>query len=144
VDNIPAFKRRFEEITAEKLSSADITPKISVDALIDIAEINRGFVTSLRILEPFGESNRQPIFVSRGLFQKSPPMVVGRRHLKILVDGPDGPLDAIGFDMAERIGDLRDGSRPFDLAYVPRMNSYKGTENIQLVIKDFKPSEGME
>lgn len=141
MENFPPFKERFEQLTAGKLSPADITPKISVDAVIDIAEINRSFVTSLRILEPFGEANRQPILVSRGLFLKSPAAVVGRRHLKIAIDGPETPLDAIGFDMGSRLRELGDTSRPFDLAYIPRMNFYRGEENIQLVIKDFQPSD---
>ncbi len=141
MENFPAFKEKFEEITADKLSPEDITPKIFVDAVVEISEITRSFVTSLRVLEPFGEANRQPIFVSRGLFLKSPPTVVGRRHLKRSSDAPDSPLNAIGFDMGDRVDELRHTSRAFDLAYVPRMNVYRGIENVQLVVKDFRSSD---
>ncbi len=141
MSNFPPFRKRFEEITAEKLSPADITPKIFVDSVIDVAEVSPRLVGSLRRLEPFGEANPQPVFVSRGLFLKSPPKVVGKRHLKIVIEGPDIPLEAIGFDMAQRREELQDTSRPFDLAYAPRMNLYRGIETLQLVIKDFQPSK---
>jgi len=140
MENFPDFKRNFEEITVGKLSDADITPKIHVDAVIDLREISPSFVSSLRMLEPFGEANRQPVFVSRGLFLKSSPTVVGGRHLKMLIEGPDMPIEAIGFDMSQRLEELRN-SRPFDLVYVPRMNFYRGVETLQLVIKDFQQSE---
>ncbi len=136
-----AFKARFEQITAEKLSSADITPKIVVDAVMDISEVSPRLVSSLKMLEPFGEANPQPVFVSRGLFLVSSPTVVGSRHLRILIQGRDGPIEAIGFDMADRLRELRNSTRAFDLAYVPRMNKFGGTETLQLVIKDFQPSE---
>lgn len=139
--NFPAFKKRFEEITIEKLSSSDITPKIVVDAVVDIAEISPELVASLRKLEPFGEANPQAVFVSKGLFLKCPPTVVASRHLKLLIEAPDAPVEAIAFDMADRLGELRDLSRPFDLAYIPRMNSYRGLETLQLLVRDFQPSE---
>lgn len=141
MSNFPAFKKTFEEITAEKLTPADITPKILVDSVIDISEVSPRLIGSLRRLEPFGEANPQAVFVSRGLLLKSPPKIVGKRHLKIVIEGPDTPLEAIGFDMAQRRKELQDTTRPFDLAYVPRMNRYRGTETLQLVIKDFQPSE---
>ncbi len=137
----PAFKKRFEQITAEKLSPADITPKIFVDSVVDIGEISPRFVSSLKRLEPFGEANPQPVFVSEGLFLRSSPSVVGGRHLKILIEGPDSPIEAIGFDMAHRLNELQDMAHPFDLAYIPRMNFYRGMETLQLVIKDFQPSQ---
>jgi len=141
MSNFPAFKKKFEELTAERLSATDITPKIVVDAVLDIGEVSPELVASLRKLEPFGEANPQPLFVSKGLFLRSSPTIVGRRHLKILIEAPDVPVEAIGFDMADRLTELRDLTRPFDLAYIPRMNSYRGIETLQLVIKDLQPSE---
>ncbi len=141
MSNFPAFKEKFERITAERLSTVDITPKIVVDAVIDIGEVSPELVTSLRKLEPFGEANPQPLFVSRGLYLQSSPMVVGGRHLKMVVRGPDVPVEAIGFDMGGRLNELRDLSRPFNLAYIPRMNSYRGVETLQLVIKDIHLNE---
>lgn len=139
--NFPAFKKRFEEITIEKLSASDITPKIVVDAVVDIAEISPELVASLRKLEPFGEANPQAVFVSKGLFLKCPPAVVAGRHLKLLIEAPDAPIEAIAFDMADRLGELQDLSRPFDLAYIPRMNAYRGLETLQLLVRDFQRSE---
>jgi len=140
--NFPAFKESFERLAAERLSADDVTPKIFVDSVIDIGEISPELVASLRVLEPFGEANHPPVFVSRGLFPSSPPTIVGNRHLRLTIEGRELPLEAIGFDMADRLRELRDTSRPFDFAYLPRINSYRGGETLQLVIKDFRPSEG--
>jgi single-stranded-DNA-specific exonuclease len=139
--NFPAFKERFEQLAAERLSPDDVTPKIFVDSAIDIAEVSSQLVAQLRVLEPFGEANPPPVFVSKGLFLSSSPTLIGNRHLRLLVEGPDPPIEAIGFDMADRLRELRDSSHPFDLAYLPRINSYRGEDNLQLVIKDFRPSE---
>jgi single-stranded-DNA-specific exonuclease len=139
--NFPAFKERFEQLTAEKLSSADVTPKIFVDAVIDSGEISPRLVNSLEILEPFGEANRQPVFVSKGLVLTRLPTVVANRHLKMLIKGRNMPLEAIGFDMAHRLNEVRDTARPFDFAYILRINSYRGVETLQLTLRDFQPSE---
>jgi len=136
-----AFKERFEKITAEKLSPADITPKIAIDSVIDLSEVTPRLVCSLRMLEPFGEGNPPPVFASKGLFLRGSPTVVGSGHLRLLIEARDGPVEAIAYDMAHRLRELTDTSRPFDFAYIPRINSYKGVETLQLVIKDFQPAE---
>jgi single-stranded-DNA-specific exonuclease len=138
--NFPDFKRRFEQLTAEKLTDADITPKIAVDSVIDIGEVTPGLVASLGVLEPFGEGNPQPVFVSKGVSLKSSPTIVGKRHLKLLVNGPDMPLEAIGFHMGDRLQELKSTARPLDIAYTPRFSSFRGRESIQLVLRDVQLS----
>ena len=60
-DKFEAFKNEFEKI-AEESNISDIVPIINIDAKIDLDEINKEMVESLKLLEPFGEGNKMPIF----------------------------------------------------------------------------------
>ena len=93
-----------------------------------------------RELEPFGQSNPQPLFASNQLCVLNSTRVGSGKHLKFTVQDRDGSSwDAIAFRQGERIGQARPGAN-LDVAYSMELNTWRGSTNLQLVVEDFGPS----
>jgi single-stranded-DNA-specific exonuclease len=67
IKNVPAFKKRFEEIVRNSITSEMLTPTIKIDQEIDLDVINKSYFSIIDQMEPFGPGNMKPVFVSRNL-----------------------------------------------------------------------------
>ena len=99
--------------------------------------------TRLGELEPHGEANPQPVFVSHGVnVVPDSVRMVGKegQHLKFRAygQGSTSEWDAIAFRMGELAGGL---TGRVDLATVVEMNDYSGRP--QLTVKDCKRLSGL-
>ena len=65
-ENVEKFKEKIEQI-AEEEHIEQIIPLIKIDAKVNLCEVNKEMVESLKMLEPFGESNKMPIFLFKNL-----------------------------------------------------------------------------
>lgn len=77
-----AFREKFEQI-ASKARIDEIMPVIQVDSKIDVKDMNKEMVESLKQLEPFGEGNRMPVFVFKNLKIDSIRALSEGKHLKL-------------------------------------------------------------
>ncbi|MBN2412376.1 single-stranded-DNA-specific exonuclease RecJ [candidate division KSB1 bacterium] len=136
--NIESFRDRFEKIARQKLTEDLLIPKLSIDAEIQLTQINDKFVTLLKKFAPFGPHNMRPVFVSRKLQVVGTPMIVGKNHLKFKVRQDGCVLDVIGFNMGDLFYRLSPGESNLDLAYVIEENEFMGRKSIQLRAKDLR------
>ena len=60
------FKLAFEEIAKSK-NIQQIIPVIKIDSIITAKDVNKKTIQDLEMLEPFGEKNKNPIFVYKNL-----------------------------------------------------------------------------
>ncbi len=138
-DKIDVFTREFEHIAHNKLKDNDIQPTLNVDYEVESGDLTREFLSELCRLEPFGEGNFKPVLMIRGAQLHGLPRRVGpdRSHLKFSIKcSGDYPLDAIGFRLGDRIGDLSEGV--FDLAFAYEENLFRGVSRPQLRVKDIR------
>jgi single-stranded-DNA-specific exonuclease len=138
-DQVDAFARCFNESARASLTRDDLVPELHVDLEVSLADITPGFESILRHLEPTGMGNPAPMLVSRGVRLASPPRLVGQGGLKLRIDLNSGepPLDAIGWSLGSRIGEL-DMNRPFDIAYRLERDEYQGVSRLQAKLSDFR------
>ncbi|MFD2513945.1 single-stranded-DNA-specific exonuclease RecJ [Pontibacter locisalis] len=138
VENVPAFRARFEEIVASTITEEQKIPQIEIDAKIDIKQITRNFYNILRQMEPFGPENLKPVFVSECVYDTGSVRIVGDSHLKLRLT-QDGyhSIDAIGFGLSDYYKVISKGI-PFDVCYTIEENVYRGVINLQLRIKDIR------
>jgi single-stranded-DNA-specific exonuclease len=134
------FSERLEKIAAEQLDEGSIQPKITIDADVDLSEMTTSFIKELESLEPFGSGNTRPVFSTRNLFLKWAPKIVGSNHLKLWFDAKDGVVEGIAFSKGNMISEIRNKETSYDIAYIPKLNYYRGEETVQLFIRDIKPS----
>lgn len=140
--NFTAFKQKMEEIAEKKLKKADLVPQLRVDLLLKPDEINWNLWKNISSLEPFGEGNPEPVFLTKSL-TVSTLSKVGKKggHLKlILADARGKKFSAIGFRQGERIEEARPGEK-IDVVFNLLVNEWQGSRNLELKILDFKKSD---
>lgn len=136
--NFNRFKQEFEEI-AKQANVSEIVPVIQIDAKIDLSEISKEMVESLRELEPFGEGNKMPIFAFKNLKIDSIRALSEGKHLKLTLKNNNTIINAIGFNLGHLSEEYRIGDK-VDVAGVLEINSFNGVDAIQINMKDIMKS----
>jgi single-stranded-DNA-specific exonuclease len=135
---IPEFRQRLKSVAREKLSLDDLTPKLQIDADVDLDNVDMDFVETVEAFAPFGPQNMRPVFLTRNLSIVGQPYVVGRNHLKMRVRKGEKSFDVIGFGFGEHASALAMRGVDVDMAYVVEANTYFEQARIQLRIKDLR------
>lgn len=132
--NIEAFKETFEQL-AEKQNVNKIMPVINIDCEITKKDLKKETVEQIKMLEPFGEKNKQPLVVYKNLKIVSIRTLSEGRHLKLLLKDKNESVDVIGFNMGELADEYCIGDR-VDVVGILEMDEYNGIEKIQITLKD--------
>ncbi len=137
-DKLEEFRKEFEEI-AEKNEIDKIIPIINIDAKINLNEIDKEMVESIKQLEPFGEANKMPIFAFKNLKIDSIRALSGGKHLKLTLKNNNNIINAIGFNIGHLAEEYLIGDK-VDVAGVLEINTFGGVDNLQINIKDIMKS----
>lgn len=126
------------EIAETKLKDRDLIPKIQIDAELPAKKINLNLLNDLKKLEPFGLGNPKPIFLTRNLKIIQITQVGSEgKHLRLTLEGENKQLKAIGFDMVERLPELKPGFL-IDIVYNLEENFWDGEKYLDIKLKDFR------
>ncbi len=137
-DNFLKFRKKFEQIASE-IHIDEFVPVIQIDAKIDIRDINKEMVESLKQLEPFGEGNLMPVFMFKNLKIDSIRALSEGKHLKLTLKDNNTIINAIGFNLGHLVEEYRIGDK-IDVVGVLEINSFNGAESLQINIKDVMKS----
>ena len=137
-ENLEKLKQELENIAIEEKID-EIVPIIKIDAKINLSEVNKEMVESLKELEPFGEGNKMPIFAFKNLKIDSIRALSEGKHLKLTLKDNNTIVNAIGFNMGELAQDYRIGDK-IDVVGTLEINSFNGTDSIQINMKDLMKS----
>ena len=141
--DIPEFRDRLNRVISESSSEEDFIPSIEIDAEVPLSELTTSAVTELDLLEPTGESNPRPLIAARGLRLAGTPRRIGReaKHLSFYVTDGAPALRALIFGNPQLIGTIEKAPPEFDLVFEPRINTWKGKNEVELYVKDVKVNE---
>ena len=137
-DNFDEFKKVFEEI-AKEANTEEIVPVIKIDKEINLKDITLENVKSLKLLEPFGESNKTPIFIYKNLRIDSIRALSEGKHLKLTLKDGNTIVNAIGFNMGSYSEEYLIGDK-IDIIGVLETNTFNGIESVQINMKDIRKS----
>ena len=137
-DKIEEFKKEFEQVAKES-KIEEIIPIINIDAKINLNEINKEIVQSLKALEPYGEGNKMPIFVFKNLKIDSIRALSEGKHIKLTLKEDNTIINAIGFNLGYLSDEYRIGDK-IDVVGTLEINSFNGVESLQINIKDVMKS----
>jgi len=136
---IDELRRRLNEHAASCLSAEDLQPCVYIDAELPTEEITFDVVGELQTLEPFGAGNLRPTFQARNLCILSEPRLIGQRHLKMPVAGPERrPLETIWWNGAESAAALKGR---IDMAYTIETSNWGGGTFLQLCVQDVRTTD---
>ncbi|OGC03173.1 single-stranded-DNA-specific exonuclease RecJ [candidate division WOR-1 bacterium RIFCSPLOWO2_02_FULL_46_20] len=134
-DKVDEFRRKINTIVDNYISLNDLAPRILIEAELDPADITLNLARELEVLDPHGEGNPRPVFMSRK-FSVADARKVGKdgRHLKLKFTNG---LEAIGFSL----GAFSDGlsyDKVYDIAYRLEANEWNGFDSAQLSLVDIR------
>ena len=133
-NNLEEFSNKIEKIARSK-HIEEFVPIINIEGKINLTDINKQMVETLKDLEPFGEGNKTPIFVFKNLKIDSIRALSEGKHLKLTLKDINTIVSAIGFNMGNLAEEYKIGDK-IDVAGVLEINSFNGEDNIQINIKD--------
>lgn len=144
-ENIPEFRRRFEEFVAEHIQPNQLSPQLDIDATIEFADITPELVGSLRKLNPYGPGNQKPVFCTHNVFDFGTSKLVGKNleHIKLELEdnSTSRVLNAIAFNMAPYFEHIH-SHKPVDICYTIEQAKHNSNgESIQLMIRDIRLSK---
>ncbi|MBT9154276.1 MAG: Single-stranded-DNA-specific exonuclease RecJ [Firmicutes bacterium] len=137
-EQLTDFRHAFLAV-ADEMPDALFTPRISIDAEIDVAEASTELAAAVELLAPFGIGNPEPVFASRQL-TLTDKRLVGKagEHLRIMWASAQGVTGAgIMFRAAERFGDLAAGDR-LDITFRLSREEFRGQVQVSFQLRDFK------
>ena len=132
------FKKALNEI-AKTAHTEEIMPVIQVDKEITLKDLNIENVNSLKLLEPYGEANKNPIFIYKNLRIDSIRALSEGKHLKLTLKDGNSIINAIGFNIGSYSEEYLIGDK-IDVIGLLETNVYNGIESIQINIKDIRKS----
>jgi single-stranded-DNA-specific exonuclease len=134
--NLELLQQRLRQIATHQLKGLELLPTLSIDAEVDLSEMDWATHALLAQLEPFGHANPTPVFLSREVIVRD-ARVVGEDHLKMILSDGRKVWDAIAFRQggwAEKL------PRRIDIVYTLDVNEWNEEKRLQLNVKDLKPS----
>lgn len=139
--NLPEFKRRFEEYVAAHITDEQQVPVIRVEEELQLSDIDRQFYNVLRHLEPFGPNNPHPLFVTRALINNRYTKRVGKlgEHLKLDLTDRSLAISGIAFGKGEMATFIQNGNA-VDVCYSIEQNTYNGVTSLQMKVEDIIPA----
>lgn len=136
--NFDKFKEEMQKV-AKEANIEEIIPVIVIDKLVSLKNINIKMIKDLKMLEPFGEGNKTPLFACKNLKIDSIRTLTEGKHLKLSLRDENIVINAIGFNMGHIADDYTIGDK-VDIVGALEINTYNGEDSIQFNLKDIMKS----
>ena len=131
---LDSFRKNFAAYVLGNTSEEQRQPKLTYDAEILFHHLSLEFLASYDLLQPFGNGNPQPVFISRGVSLSRPPQHMKNHHLRLMLRQGYHEQDAVFFGGGEYA--LPDP--PWDIAFTIDRNTFRGRTTLQLNIQDVR------
>ncbi|MBR5196191.1 MAG: single-stranded-DNA-specific exonuclease RecJ [Akkermansia sp.] len=135
-DMIDAFRARFDAFVKESVDPSRLTPVLNVDAEVSFPELTLELLDSYELLEPFGNSNPQPVFMSRNVMLTDAPRHLQGNHLRLGLRQGNYECDAMYFNG----GSVKLPDPPWDIAFTIDRNVWRGRVSLSISIQDIRPA----
>ena len=141
-ENFEAFRRHFWQYYVQN-TDIGVIPTMDINFEIDDPRVlSIKNVEDLSVLEPWGNGNPQPLFCIRDIIIEQITPIGGGKHLRLRLSKNGCVLDCVFFaktlfDLALRQGDCA------DVAFFPQINEFRGSRNVQLLLREAKPSDSL-
>ena len=141
---VEEFRRRFNAYAAARLRPQDFVPRLDIDAVAELAEIDEAAVADVLALAPFGHGNRAPLFAARAVEVAAAPVIMKEKHLRIVVRQRGRGLTLKAWNLAARAAGFAPGTRldvAFELEDDPS-SAARGYPAWSATLRDARPAEG--
>ena len=135
---VAELRSRLATYAKEHLDADDLTPRLQIDAPMELREITDDVFDNLTLLEPFGFGNPRPIFKASGVAVVDGPRVLKQQHLAMSVKQGSRVVRAVAWRAVERKEFLQRRSGLIDVAYSLMKNRFRGEAYLELSVADVR------
>jgi single-stranded-DNA-specific exonuclease len=139
LDRIDTLRKEINEYAVNNNIEECLTPYISYDAKIDGNDISQSLYENIEKMAPFGIGNPKPKFLMDDVHIRN-IRKLGKERLHFSFNDPFSNVKYIGFSQADKIDNI-ELTVPFEIIGSVENNQYQGNNNIQIQIKDIRPSK---
>lgn len=138
---VEAFKAEITEQCREQIRKRRIEPKMEIDCEVDLTEVNDSMVRELAALAPFGEGNKQPTFLCKGVRVSGTPRLMGRddQHFTFNASQNRTAYRAVVFNNTAPLEAIDSGRRSWDIVFSLNFNDYYEPPRLELRVRDMRP-----
>ncbi|WP_025745684.1 single-stranded-DNA-specific exonuclease RecJ [Kallotenue papyrolyticum] len=133
---LPELEARLQAVAMRTLPEELLQPRLLYDGELALEQPLLALAEQLRLLEPFGHGNPEPVWITRGL-RVLDARAVGREgsHLKLRLSDGRQVVDAVWWGQGALALPL--AQRPcVDVAYHLALNEFLGVQRVQWIVKD--------
>jgi len=145
-EHTETIKEQLQERAQNYLTQEELKPKITVDAELEVREVNWHLYELLNQLAPFGMGNSTPVFILRSMRIERMQLVgQEKQHIQMKLQsqqeqGHPLTFKAIGFNMAD-VGKNVFENELIDIVFRLDVNEWRNTSELQLKLVDVKQAE---
>jgi single-stranded-DNA-specific exonuclease len=123
------------EAALEQEPAENFHPPLLVDAQLDLADLDVEAIEQLALLEPYGQGNREPLYVSCGLTLRG-VRAVGQKKNHLSFTATDGRRSASGIWFnCPAIEEFIACGDAVDIIYRPQVDEWNGTRRVKLMVE---------
>ena len=138
-EDIDALREKASEYCRHTLTEEDYIPIVDIDGTVSSEEITIELIDQIATLEPYGMGNSTPVFaIPKIRVQNLYPMGFQKNHCKIILQGQQGPLDAVAWQGEHYMQEVF-ADDPVKVAFSLQKNEWQGVVTPQLVVQDLEP-----
>jgi single-stranded-DNA-specific exonuclease len=141
--NVEQFRDRFNAYGLAHLAPEDFEPRLEIDAMLELKDIDEASVNEIFTLAPFGHGNPPPLFAALNVEIAAEPTVMKEKHLRLTALQHGRPLRLKAWNFADRAADLARGAR-VDIAFAIEEDAYsaaRGYPGWCAVLRDVRPAQ---
>lgn len=137
---IGKFSKRLSEIAKPLLTDEILTRTLKIDLILPFASLTSNLYKLISSFEPTGLGNPTPVFTTKAV-EIIDARVVGKdgKHLKLKARSDNFIFDGISFGLGGYYSSLS-SDKKFDIAYSLEENTWNGSQNLELKIRDIVPT----
>ena len=133
--NIDDFRRDFCRFIEANHAEGATESLLEFDETLTPEQCSDDLIQMLEKLQPYGNGNPQPLFVSSQM-EIASARIVGKDHLKLRLN--PGGLSAIAFKRGDLYDDVPPGQK-IEIAFYLEKSEFNGNEYIELRARDLRP-----
>ncbi len=139
LDQLEPFKLAFEREVSARITEAQLTPEIIINAVLPLDSITKHFYQIITQMEPFGPDNMRPLFIAKNVYDTGYSKLMKEAHISFNVTQGNQVIKGIGYNMPQHLSIVKSG-KPFDIVFQLQLNEWQGNETVQIQVLDIKVS----
>ena len=138
--DVDLFRNKINEYANKTLTEEDLYYKIEADRELSLSDMTLNFAKEIAHLEPFGNMNPVPNFITKGVRVMQANLIGSGNHSKFIFEYNGKTINAVMFNKSYLNLNIKEND-VVDALFTLDINNFNNNETVQMIIQDIKHSE---